>query len=132
MVKEGEQEFMAEVMSIGHTNHKNLVQLIGFCNEGQHRLLVYECMSNGSLASFLFGLSKLKWHQRMEIALGTARGLFYLHEECSTQIIHCDIKPQNILLDDSYTAKTADGQDFEDWPDSNHDWNKRNKRICSP
>ncbi|XP_062083926.1 G-type lectin S-receptor-like serine/threonine-protein kinase LECRK3 [Humulus lupulus] len=109
MVKEGEKEFMAEVMSIGHTNHKNLVQLIGFCNEGQHRLLVYECMSNGSLGSFLFGSSnKPKWHQRMQIALGIARGLVYLHEECSTQIIHCDIKPQNILLDDSYTARISD------------------------
>ncbi|XP_062083436.1 G-type lectin S-receptor-like serine/threonine-protein kinase LECRK3 [Humulus lupulus] len=109
MVKEGEQEFKAEVMSIGRTNHKNLVQLIGFCNEGQHRLLVYEYMSNGSLATFLFGPSdKPKWHQRMQIALGIARGLFYLHEECSTQIIHCDIKPQNILLDDSCKARISD------------------------
>ncbi|XP_062083434.1 G-type lectin S-receptor-like serine/threonine-protein kinase LECRK3 [Humulus lupulus] len=109
MVEEGEQEFKAEVMSIGRTNHKNLVQLIGFCNEGQHRLLVYEYMSNGSLATFLFGPSdKPKWHQRMQIALGIARGLFYLHEECSTQIIHCDIKPQNILLDDSCKARISD------------------------
>ncbi|XP_062083927.1 G-type lectin S-receptor-like serine/threonine-protein kinase LECRK3 [Humulus lupulus] len=109
MVKEGEQEFKAEVMSIGRTNHKNLVKLIGFCNQGQHRLLVYEYMSNGSLASFLFGSSnKPRWHQRMQIALGIARGLFYLHEECSTQIIHCDIKPQNILLDESYTARISD------------------------
>ncbi|KAF4359234.1 hypothetical protein F8388_005343 [Cannabis sativa] len=81
MVKEGEQEFKAEVMSIGSTNHKNLVKLIGFCNEGQHRLLVYEYMSNGSLASFLFGPSKPSWHQRKQLALGIARGLFYLHEE---------------------------------------------------
>ncbi|XP_062083930.1 G-type lectin S-receptor-like serine/threonine-protein kinase LECRK3 [Humulus lupulus] len=108
MLREGEQEFQAEVMSIGHTNHKNLVKLIGFCNEGHHRLLVYEYMSNGSLASLLFGHSKLKWHQRMQIAVGTARGLFYLHEECNTQIIHCDIKPQNILLDDLYTARICD------------------------
>uniref|UniRef100_A0A803PX12 Receptor-like serine/threonine-protein kinase n=1 Tax=Cannabis sativa TaxID=3483 RepID=A0A803PX12_CANSA len=108
MVKEGEQEFKAEVMSIGSTNHKNLVKLIGFCNEGQHRLLVYEYMSNGSLASFLFGPSKPSWHQRKQLALGIARGLFYLHEECSTQIIHCDIKPQNILLDHSFTARISD------------------------
>ncbi|XP_060965687.1 G-type lectin S-receptor-like serine/threonine-protein kinase LECRK4 [Cannabis sativa] len=108
MVKEGEQEFKAEVMSIGSTNHKNLVKLIGFCNEGQHRLLVYEYMSNGSLANFLFGPSKPKWHQRKQLALGIARGLFYLHEECSTQIIHCDIKPQNILLDHSFTARISD------------------------
>ncbi|XP_062083432.1 G-type lectin S-receptor-like serine/threonine-protein kinase LECRK2 [Humulus lupulus] len=109
MVKEGEQEFKAEVMSIGRTNHKNLIRLIGFCNQGQHQLLVYEYMSNGSLASFLFGSSnKPRWHQRMQIALGIARGLFYLHEECSTQIIHCDIKPQNILLDESYKARISD------------------------
>ena len=110
MVREDahEQEFKAEVCAIGHTNHKNLVKLIGFCNEDQHRLLVYEFMSNGSLASLLFGPSRPSWHRRMKIALETARGLFYLHEECRTQIIHCDIKPQNILLDDSFTARISD------------------------
>ncbi|PON69719.1 Serine/threonine protein kinase [Parasponia andersonii] len=108
IVREGEQEFKAEVNAIGRTNHKNLVQLIGFCNEGQHRLLVYEFMSNGSLASFLFGPSRPNWCQRMQIALGTARGLFYLHEECSNQIIHCDIKPHNVLLDEFFTARIAD------------------------
>ncbi|KAL5567259.1 hypothetical protein UlMin_030423 [Ulmus minor] len=110
MVREDahEREFKAEVCAIGYTNHKNLVKLIGFCNEDQHRLLVYEFMSNGSLASLLFGPSRPSWHQRMKIALETARGLFYLHEECRTQIIHCDIKPQNILLDDSFTARISD------------------------
>ncbi|EXB28979.1 G-type lectin S-receptor-like serine/threonine-protein kinase RLK1 [Morus notabilis] len=108
MMQEGEKEFEAEVVAIGRTNHKNLVQLIGFCNEGQHRILVYEFMSNGSLGNFLFGSSKPSWYQRMQIALGIARGLFYLHEECRMQIIHCDIKPQNILLDDSYTARISD------------------------
>ncbi|KAK4608243.1 hypothetical protein RGQ29_001873 [Quercus rubra] len=108
MVKEGDLEFKAEVSAIGRTNHRNLVQLLGFCNEGQHRLLVYEFMSNGSLASFLFGVSRPYWYQRIQIALETARGLFYLHEECRTQIIHCDIKPQNILLDDSFTARISD------------------------
>lgn len=107
-MREGEQEFYAEVYSIGRTNHKNLVQLIGFCSEGQHRLLVYEFMSNGSLASFLFGPTRPHWDHGMQIALGIARGLFYLHEECSTQIIHCDIKPQNILLDHSFTARISD------------------------
>ena len=107
-VKEGDLEFNAEVSAIGRTNHRNLVQLLGFCNEGQHRLLVYEIMSNGSLASFLFEGSRLNWYQRIQIALGTARGLYYLHEECSSQIIHCDIKPQNILLDDSFTARISD------------------------
>ena len=65
-------------------------------------------MKNGSLAKFLFGNSRPNWYTRTHIILGTARGLLYLHEECSTQIIHCDIKPQNLLLDDSFTAKISD------------------------
>ncbi|GLT82272.1 hypothetical protein SLE2022_006700 [Rubroshorea leprosula] len=65
-------------------------------------------MSNGSLASYLFKNSRPSWYKRTEIAFGTARGLVYLHEECSNQIIHCDIKPQNILLDDSFTARISD------------------------
>ncbi|CAN4096326.1 unnamed protein product [Withania somnifera] len=108
MVTEGEQGFQAEVNSISRTNHKNLVQLRGFCNEGQHRLLVYEYMETGSLADLLFKDSKLGWSQRVQVAIDTAKGLCYLHEECSTQIIHCDIKPQNVLLDESLTAKIAD------------------------
>ncbi|CAB4312096.1 unnamed protein product [Prunus armeniaca] len=108
IVGENELEFKAEMSTIGRTNHRNLVQLLGFCNEGQHRILVYEFMSKGSLASFLFGESRPTWYQRRQIALGTARGLLYLHEECSMQIIHCDIKPQNILLDDSFTARISD------------------------
>ncbi|XP_058073441.1 G-type lectin S-receptor-like serine/threonine-protein kinase LECRK3 [Magnolia sinica] len=108
VVEDGEKEFTTEVIAIGQTHHKNLVQLIGFCDEGPHRLLVYEFMSNGSLSSFLFGSLKPKWYQRLQIAFGIARGLTYLHEECSTQIIHCDIKPQNILLDDYFTARISD------------------------
>jgi len=108
MVREGDLEFKTEVNAIGRTNHRNLVQLLGLYNEGQHRLLVYEFMSNGSVASFLFGGSRPNWYQRIQIALETAKGLFYLQEECSTQIIHCDIKPQNILLDDSFTARIFD------------------------
>lgn len=104
-----EQEFIAEVSSISRTNHKNLVRLLGYCDEGQNKLLVYEFMSNGSLASFLFESStRPNWYRRVQIAFATARGLCYLHEECSTQIIHCDIKPQNVLLDDSHTPKISD------------------------
>ncbi|KAI3886708.1 hypothetical protein MKX03_011130 [Papaver bracteatum] len=105
---QGEKEFKSEVNTIGQTHHKNLVRLLGFCDEGQHRLLVYEFMSNSSLADHLFGISKPDWNRRVQIAFGISRGLMYLHEECSTQIIHCDIKPQNILLDDSFTAKISD------------------------
>ncbi|PQQ13541.1 G-type lectin S-receptor-like serine/threonine-protein kinase LECRK3 [Prunus yedoensis var. nudiflora] len=107
-VRENDLEFKAEVSAIGRTNHRNLVQLLGFCNEGEHRILVYEFMSNGSLASFLFGESMPNWYQRRQISLGIARGLLYLHEECSSQIVHCDIKPQNILLDDYFTARISD------------------------
>ncbi|KAK6937068.1 Bulb-type lectin domain [Dillenia turbinata] len=107
-VKEGEKEFETEVLAIGRTNHKNLVQLLGFCNEGHHRLLVYKLMSNRSLANFLFGNPWLDWCTRVQIAFGVSRGLCYLHEECSTQIIHCNIKPQNILLDDLFNAKISD------------------------
>ncbi|KAK7245820.1 hypothetical protein RIF29_40672 [Crotalaria pallida] len=106
--QESEDEFKAEVRAIGRTNHRNLVKLLGFCNEGEHRLLVYEFMSKGTLASFLFGSIRPSWFERMQIALETAKGLLYLHDECSTQIIHCDIKPQNVLLDDSFTAKISD------------------------
>ncbi|XP_037483056.1 G-type lectin S-receptor-like serine/threonine-protein kinase LECRK2 [Triticum dicoccoides] len=106
--QETEKEFMVEVQTIGQTFHKNLVRLLGFCNEGTDRLLVYEFMTNGSLNEFLFGDARPHWSLRVQVALGVARGLLYLHEECSTQIIHCDIKPQNILLDDNYMAKIAD------------------------
>ncbi|GLT75657.1 hypothetical protein SLA2020_473620 [Shorea laevis] len=108
VVQEGEKEFKTEVNVIGQTHHRNLVRLLGYCDEAEHRLLVYELLQNGSLASFLFGVLRPSWQQRLRIASGIARGLTYLHEECSTQVIHCDIKPQNILLDDSFTAKISD------------------------
>ncbi|KAK3205060.1 hypothetical protein Dsin_019106 [Dipteronia sinensis] len=108
LIHDGDKEFKAEVNVIGQTHHKNLVRLLGFCDDGLQRLLVYEFLSNGTLASSLFGELKPSWSLRTEIALGIARGLLYLHEECSTQIIHCDIKPQNILLDDYYNARISD------------------------
>ncbi|GMH00081.1 hypothetical protein Nepgr_001920 [Nepenthes gracilis] len=106
--KEADREFKTEVNVIGQTHHKNLVRLIGFCEEEEQRLLVYEFMSNGSLAGFLFGEFKPSWVERVRIAQGVARGLFYLHEECITPIIHCDIKPQNILLDEYHNARISD------------------------
>ncbi|CAL1409488.1 unnamed protein product [Linum trigynum] len=111
-VEEGEddnREFTTEVKVIAGTNHKNLVKLVGVCSEGKNHLLVYEYMSNGSLASLLFKADpRPNWYTRTQIAISVARGLVYLHEKCSTQIIHCDIKPQNILLDESLTAKISD------------------------
>ncbi|KAJ8637963.1 hypothetical protein MRB53_012230 [Persea americana] len=109
VMEQGEKEFLTELKVIGRTHHKNLVRLLGYCNEASHRLLVYELMEKGSLYSYLFGDGERpNWGHRVEIAMGIARGLLYLHEECETQIIHCDIKPQNVLIDDHYNAKIAD------------------------
>ncbi|KAI3427488.1 Protein kinase domain-containing protein [Psidium guajava] len=106
---EGEYEFQAEVKTIGKTHHRNLVRLLGYCHDGPNRLLVYEYMSNGSLADLLFKPEKqANWDVKIRLALHIARGLLYLHEECATQIIHCDIKPQNILIDDNMQAKISD------------------------
>lgn len=88
-IEKSENEFMTELKIIGLTHHKNLVKLLGFCMEDNHRLLVYELMPNGALSSLLFGEGERpQWSQRVEMALGIARGLLYLHEECETQIIH--------------------------------------------
>ncbi|XP_058099880.1 G-type lectin S-receptor-like serine/threonine-protein kinase LECRK3 [Magnolia sinica] len=109
LVEEGEREFRAETRAIGRTHHRNLVRLLGFCDEGSSRLLVYEYMSNGSLANLLFrSQSRPDWKERVRIALDVARGIFYLHEDCEPHIIHCDIKPQNILMDGFWTAKISD------------------------
>ncbi|KAJ0623730.1 putative protein kinase RLK-Pelle-SD-2b family [Helianthus annuus] len=108
VVQDGQREFKTEVNTIARTHHKNLVRLLGYCDDGENRLLIYEYMSNGTLAFFLFGGMRPSWKQRSYIAVGIAKGLTYLHEDCSNQIIHCDIKPQNILLDDCYNAKIAD------------------------
>ncbi|OAY33126.1 G-type lectin S-receptor-like serine/threonine-protein kinase LECRK1 [Manihot esculenta] len=109
VASQGEREFQTEVKVIGKTHHKNLVRLLGYCNEGPHRLLVYEYMSNGSLADVLFCHEKRPcFAERVEIARNIAKGILYLHEECETQIIHCDIKPENILLDEYGCPKISD------------------------
>ncbi|VAI91316.1 unnamed protein product [Triticum turgidum subsp. durum] len=107
---QGEKQFRAEVSSIGAIQHINLVKLIGFCCEGSKRLLVYEHMPNRSLDVHLFGNKSmiLNWTVRYQMALGVARGLAYLHESCRDCIIHCDIKPENILLDTLFVPKIAD------------------------
>ncbi|PON76274.1 S-receptor-like serine/threonine-protein kinase [Parasponia andersonii] len=106
---DGEVEFRNEMRSIGRTHHRNLLRLLGYCHEGSNRLLVYDYMSNGSLANFLFKSEvKPTWNERVGIAMGIARGIFYLHEECENQIIHCDINPNNILIDEKHSAKIAD------------------------
>ncbi|XP_056158422.1 G-type lectin S-receptor-like serine/threonine-protein kinase At2g19130 [Syzygium oleosum] len=121
-ISQGDKQFRTEVSTIGTIQHVNLVRLRGFCSEGDKKLLVYEFMPNGSLDYCLFqrkDSKTLDWKTRYQIALGTARGLAYLHEKCRDCIIHCDIKPENILLDAEFCPKVADfglaklvGRDF--------------------
>lgn len=107
--KKIQEQFMAEVGTIGNTYHINLVGLQGFCIEPTMTALVYEYMENGSLDRFLFGGNRtIDWQKLHEIAIGTAKGIAYLHEECQPRIIHYDIKPGNILLDAKLIPKVAD------------------------
>ncbi|GAV79386.1 Pkinase domain-containing protein, partial [Cephalotus follicularis] len=108
---QGMREFVAEVETIGSLHHFNLVRLMGFCAERSHRLLVYEFMSNGSLDKWIFNKDqrpRLDWQTRKKIVLDIAKGLAYLHEDCRQKIMHLDIKPQNILLDENFHAKVSD------------------------
>ncbi|KAG5030955.1 hypothetical protein AAZX31_06G065300 [Glycine max] len=111
-IGQGKKEFRAEVSIIGSIHHLHLVRLKGFCADGTHRLLAYEYLSNGSLDKWIFKKNKgefqLDWDTRFNIALGTAKGLAYLHEDCDSKIVHCDIKPENVLLDDHFMAKVSD------------------------
>ncbi|OIT04675.1 PREDICTED: rust resistance kinase Lr10-like [Nicotiana attenuata] len=105
------QEFISEVSTIGRIHHVNVVQLIGFCVEGSKRALVYEFMPNGSLDKYIFpqeGIVSLSYKQMFEISLGVARGIDYLHRGCDMQILHFDIKPHNILLDEDFNPKISD------------------------
>ncbi|KAL5721218.1 hypothetical protein ACHQM5_013805 [Ranunculus cassubicifolius] len=110
-VGQGSKEFLAEVETIGKIHHINLVRLVGYCVEKSHRLLVYEYMSNGSLDKWIFKGDKdrvLSWNMKCKIMLDVAKALVYLHEECRQQIIHLDVKPYNILIDDGFNAKLSD------------------------
>ncbi|XP_065634061.1 G-type lectin S-receptor-like serine/threonine-protein kinase At5g35370 [Quercus suber] len=104
------KEFYSEISIIWNICHVNLVRLTGFCAQGKQRFLVLEYMNRGSLDSTLFGDGPiLQWGERVEIALGTARGLAYLHSECEQRIIHSDVKPENILLHDNLQVKISFG-----------------------
>ncbi|CAD6239518.1 unnamed protein product [Miscanthus lutarioriparius] len=105
------EEFVNGVISIGRTSHINIVSLFGFCLEGSKRALIYEYMPNGSLDKYIYSENPkaiLGWYKLYTIAIGIARGLEYLHHSCNTRIVHFDIKPQNILLDQNFHPKIAD------------------------
>ncbi|XP_047340728.1 probable serine/threonine-protein kinase PBL8 [Impatiens glandulifera] len=106
---QGHREWLTEVNFLGQLRHQNLVKLIGYCCEDDHRLLVYEFMFRGSLENHLFrkATSPLSWDIRMMIALGAAKGLAFLHN-AETPVIYRDFKTSNILLDSDYTAKLSD------------------------
>ncbi|XP_041010398.1 protein NSP-INTERACTING KINASE 1-like [Juglans microcarpa x Juglans regia] len=104
----GEVQFQTEVEMISLAVHRNLLRLYGFCMTATERLLVYPYMSNGSVAFRLKAKPALDWVTRKRIALGAARGLLYLHEQCDPKIIHRDVKAANILLDDYCEAVVGD------------------------
>ncbi|KAG5079625.1 hypothetical protein GLYMA_02G100300v4 [Glycine max] len=105
------QDFISEVATIGRIHHVNVVRLIGYCAEGEKHALVYEFMPNGSLDKYIFSKEEsvsLSYDKTYEICLGIARGIAYLHQDCDVQILHFDIKPHNILLDDNFIPKVSD------------------------
>ncbi|XP_024023260.1 rust resistance kinase Lr10 [Morus notabilis] len=109
------EEFINEVATISRTSHVNIVSLLGFCFESAKRALIYEFMPNGSLEKFVFDENtsensnhQLDWETRYQISLGIARGLEYLHRGCNTRILHFDIKPHNILLDEDSVPRISD------------------------
>ncbi|KAL6839390.1 hypothetical protein ACP4OV_030660 [Aristida adscensionis] len=111
-INQGEEEFRHELSVISRIYHMNLVRVWGFCSDGPHRILVSEYVQNGSLDKILLANEGsdilLEWKHRFNIALGVARGLAYLHHECLEWVIHCDVKPENILLDENLVPKIAD------------------------
>ncbi|XP_021288244.1 LOW QUALITY PROTEIN: rust resistance kinase Lr10-like, partial [Herrania umbratica] len=104
------QDFINEVATIGRIHHVNVVRLVGFCVKGSKQALVYDFMQNGSLDKIIFSTESntLSWQKMFEIALGVAQGIDYLHRGCEMQILHFDIKPHNILLDENFIPKISD------------------------
>ncbi|XP_043712579.1 probable serine/threonine-protein kinase PBL21 [Telopea speciosissima] len=109
---QGNQEFVVEVLMLSLLHHTNLVNLIGYCTDGDQRLLVYEYMPMGSLEDHLYdlepGIEPLEWNTRMKIAVGAARGLEYLHCKANPPVIYRDLKSANILLDNDFNSKLSD------------------------
>lgn len=107
---QGEKEFLTEIELLSRLHHRNLVSLLGYCDEEGEQMLVYEFMSNGTLRDHLSGAAKEPpgFAMRLRIALGSSKGILYLHTEADPPIFHRDVKASNILLDSKFTAKVAD------------------------
>ncbi|KAM4076132.1 hypothetical protein ACJW30_12G040000 [Castanea mollissima] len=105
------EEFINEVGTMGRIHHVNVVRLVGFCADGFRRALVYEFLPNESLEKFISSVDSnrfLGWEKLQDIALGIAKGIEYLHQGCDQRILHFDIKPHNILLDQNFNPKISD------------------------
>ncbi|MBA0712648.1 hypothetical protein Golax_011734 [Gossypium laxum] len=107
------EEFINEVISISRTSHVNIVSLLGYCYTTNKKALMFEFMPNGSLEKFIHNENiategRLAWGKLHEIAIGIARGLEYLHRGCNTRILHLDVKPHNVLLDENFCPKIYD------------------------
>ncbi|XP_025671387.1 putative leucine-rich repeat receptor-like protein kinase At2g19210 isoform X2 [Arachis hypogaea] len=105
---QGYQQFQAEVKILMRVHHRNLTSLVGYCNEGSNKALIYEYMANGNLREHLLGTKFLSWKDRLCIAVDAAQGLEYLHNGCKPPIIHRDVKASNILLTENLHAKLSD------------------------
>nr|GFA45308.1 leucine-rich repeat transmembrane protein kinase protein [Tanacetum cinerariifolium] len=107
---QGYKEFQAEVKLLMDVRHKNITPLIGYCNDSNHKAIIYEYMANGDLRKQLFDQSSnvLSWERRLQIGCDAAEGLVYMHDGCRPSIVHRDVKPTNILLNEGFQAKLAD------------------------